>query len=366
MKRPTSLVSLAISVLCPVAGSATVPDFQQALIPSEVLLKSDSSSGSGTIISADKEKGVQYLVILTADHVVQKGGVLGKQRTNLRIITNSKAGSLTLPVYLVNAGGATKKADMALAFVEYKDDKFDFSKVTALVGIYNGELNKPLNYVTEWGYGDTGKPNFGADDAWTGYVNAGNDLVLRFQNNVFNAKTTVNDREDGYSYDAFVYTLDRYSKDRPNWVNGEGASYPGDSGGGYFIASPEISTFILKTALNPASLYNGPAENVKDGMVQIPYFTNVVVGEHTLGIDSPNRVFNQSTGKGYLLTKADIDWMKNACRCKIDVVDSNAPQPMASRTPDRREDRVEFGLFLGLCSIATAVVGITLLGSRPR
>lgn len=377
VRRACLLPLILASFLFPAGRClAIVPDFQQADLASLVIVKSDGFAGTGTIVNAEPLKpGVIQLWILTADHVVHTGGTRGKLRPNLRIITNSLAGgkSFTLPVDTnhVLAGGESRTADLAFFAVNYEPGKdgIDFAKYTATLGAYTGRLNDTKNYATEWGYGYTGKPDF-EGKLWNGYERSDDDSKLRFQNNVFSEKGRTKPDEttgdDNYLYDSIKWKLDSYDPKTANWVNGEGASYEGDSGGPYFTSASATGTFPLKTGNNPQALYNGPPDEICEGTVTIPYNTDVMVAIHTRGSKTKYRVFNTSTGTAYPLSSADIKWMQQLCVCTLKVSGGKLlPQPFAKRPPGT-EDTVLFLAFVLLSCSAGIVTLRTTFGARSK
>jgi hypothetical protein len=350
-------VALGISSLWCVSAVATVRDFQQKLIGSQVQVLTDFGNGSGTIVSSLPMGKDQWVFVLTADHVVHIGGTNGAVKRNLRVVTNSEAGSKTLKLIpgKVYAGGGEKsrRADMALiAVLCPASDTFDFSKVVAQIAPYNADNFGEGKYLTAWGYGWGGTPKVD-DKQWLGYYVTKDFGTLRFQNNSIASTKNILpiDGDDNYIYTAIVTTLDRWTQASRTWVNGEGASNEGDSGGGWLTTSSSSDSFTLKTDDNPDGLYNGPAANVKEGKVTIPYYTDTLVAVTSKASSQSFDAFGKYQSFAVPISSDDITWIKNSCGCTIKT--PGAVAPLVARRDSRRPE----GLALTLLSCG-AIAGL--------
>ena len=103
------------------------------------------------------------------------------------MITNSKAGNLTIPLSLAVSPPADAKRvpDLAFLLFEYKQKKgFHFTQIYPSVFPYASMPQGPRIPLTHWGYGKSGGPIENADGQWIGYGTSLNDSKLRFMNNV--------------------------------------------------------------------------------------------------------------------------------------------------------------------------------------
>jgi hypothetical protein len=357
-------VCLALSFLA--TSLAVVPDFQLMQVPPVVKVDTDKSVGTGTIICDKKNgDGSQTLWVLTADHVLRPSGTKSKPYADIKVITNSLAGGKTLNLVAgtLASGGANGTTDIAIFAVKYVQDadKIDFSKYVAGVGVYTGGTKRKDNWFTDWGYGVSGRPSINVKNVWDGYSSGIDDGKLRFQNNVVDATIAVKPGEistgDNYAYEAIQFTLDRYSAtDKASlWVNGEGATFKGDSGGPYLMGAKQSDYFKLEIEEDYNNFYNGPQSNLKDGKIQIPFYTDALVGVHTYGASGVYKEFGKAVMGGVPITKDVVDWIKKGCgECEIRSVPE--PIPPAQPGPPLTEARENGSVisFVVLCCLAIA------------
>lgn len=326
----------ALSLVC--NCFAIVPDFQQKLIPSQVLIKYGDGNGfgSGTIISTAPRGDDQIVYVLTADHVIRRGGTLGRLRPNIRVVTNSLAGGKVLNFTgsaWSGGGDKNERKDLAVfAVLNPKANNFDFSNSVATISPFNMDLVCDEVYFTQWGYGLTGSPKYDKDGLWLGYDKNVLDQNLRFENSAFTIETPVFPNEDdNYIFHAIGSNLIRYTKNSPVWFNGAGTTNEGDSGGGVMSAASASDNFTLKTKINPDGVYNGPDDSIKGRQVQIPYYTDVLVAVFSSSTISRFDAFNGHRSLAVPLTQNDLTWIANSCGCTLK---QPAPpiRPLAGRT----------------------------------
>jgi uncharacterized protein (TIGR03382 family) len=228
--------------------------------------------GSGTIFAKrttmEGNQRIGWLCVLTADHVAWPNDAVFNSPTFLSVGLgdNAAQGSLggaetvrfraALPVA---QGGLNKPVDVAVLGVRYGvvDDKFE--RITPIDIVTRSANQLADRNLTQVGYGGTGA--FVDQVAGAGGNPAGMRYGLpdgkkRFQNN------RVAEVLDSYSYTssinnvAYTFPAVRFDFDRPvapannyqnlNLLVGEGASFPGDSGGPLFdsaLSAQSVSTF---------------------------------------------------------------------------------------------------------------------------
>lgn len=251
-------------------------------------------SGTGSVIAkrTTRENGreIGWFAVLTADHVVWPNDPVFNLPGGFAFqfgdggAQGSFGGAETIRFRApepVAQGGLNQPVDLAVMGVRYGEVDDFFRRVTPLDVISRRASDIADRNFTQMGYGGHGDfvaqvPGAGGTPAGMKYLEA--DEKKRFQNNravdVVNHEYTSPRNNVRYSFGAVRFRFDQPAAPPANYLNvphlvGEGASFPGDSGGPFLDSSAVSQAVGAFTRPGAGSDWNPPG-----GTADMPMLSN--------------------------------------------------------------------------------------------